>query len=150
MFTWSFASRQHHTSSWYMIAMIVVLSLVWYGIATQLYLMSIAAVLFAWVYILIENNSLPATWVIIDEWWITVGPSRYDYSSIEKFALISIGWIPTYLRIRLRKKIGSVIDIQLVEGINPIEVKTFLADYIKEDTSEILSSSDAIIHAMRL
>jgi hypothetical protein len=133
-----------------MIAIIAVLSLVWYGIATQLYLMSIASFLFAWVYVLIENNSLPVTGVIIDEWWITVDSSKYDYSSIEKFALISIGWVPTYLRLKLRKKIGSTIDIPLVQDINSSEIKAFVSNYIEEDNNAALSNSDAIIHAMRL
>ena len=133
-----------------MVAIIVVLSLVWYGIMSSLYLMSIVSFLFAWVYILIENNALPTTNVLVDEWWITVGPTRFDYPSIESFSLIAVGWIPTYLRIKLRKKIGAPIDIPLTQDVNPVALKNFIVSYIEEDATAVLSNSDAIIHAMRL
>ncbi len=133
-----------------MAAIVVVLSLVAYGITQWLYLMSIVAFLFAWVYILIENNSLPATTVTIDEGSIVVWPTKFDYNSIEKFALIAIGWVPTFLRLTVKKRIGSSIDIPLTQDVNPVELKNILLKYLTEDTNATLSNSDAIIHAMRL
>jgi hypothetical protein len=47
MFSWSFASRPYHSASWYLVAIVVVLMLVVYGIVEGLYLMSIVAFLFA-------------------------------------------------------------------------------------------------------
>lgn len=112
--------------------------------------MSIVSFLFAGVYILIENNSLPTTRVDIDEWGVTVWPTRYDQNTIEKFALIAIGGIPTYLRLTLRKKIWMNVDIPLTQDVNPVELKKYLLEYFEEDTQASLSNSDAIIHAMRL
>jgi len=150
MYNWTFSSRQEHSPTWYMIAMVVVLSLVWYGITQWLYLMSIVAFLFAGVYILIENNSQPTTSVVVDDGWIMVWPTRYDYPSIESFSLISIGGVPTYLRLKLKKKVWPILDIRLMQDVNPTQLKEFLLGYIEEDTSATLSNSDAIIHAMRL
>jgi hypothetical protein len=57
MFSWDFSSKKEHPVGWYIIGIIVVLSLVLYGIVEGLYLLSIVAFLFAGVYILMENNS---------------------------------------------------------------------------------------------
>ena len=133
-----------------MIAIIVVLSLVWYGITQWLYLMSIASFLFAWVYILIENNSLPTTTVSVDDGGITVGPTRYDYPSIEKFSLISITGVPRYLRIKERKRIWVTIDIPLTWDVDSVKLREYIASFVEEDKNAVMSNSDAIIHAMRL
>jgi hypothetical protein len=47
MYNWQFSSEKERPQSWYIIALIVVLSLVLYGIIEGLYLMSIVAFLFA-------------------------------------------------------------------------------------------------------
>ncbi len=133
-----------------MIWLVIVLSLVTYGIIEGIYLLSIAVFLFAWVYILIENNSLPTTHVHIDENGILVGGMNIDYSSINTFALIGIDGIPSFLRISLKKKISSSLNIPLSSTTNPAELKGFLLAYLDEDTTASFSNSDAIIHAMRL
>ncbi len=133
-----------------MTAIIIVLSLVWYGIMSWVYIMSIVVFLFAWVYILMENNALPTTQIHINEWGISIGTSRYDYPSIVSFSVISISGVPTYLRLKIRKKIAPVLDIPLTQDVNPVALKEFLIQYIDEDETASLSNSDAIIHAMRL
>jgi MFS superfamily sulfate permease-like transporter len=67
MFTWNFSTHKEHSASWYIMAIIVVLSLVVYGIVEGIYIMSVVSFLFAGVYILMENNSNPITRVDIDE-----------------------------------------------------------------------------------
>jgi hypothetical protein len=67
MFSWSFSTHKEHSPSWYVIAIVVVLMLVVYGIVQQLYLMSVVAFLFTGVYLLMENNSAPTTEVNITE-----------------------------------------------------------------------------------
>lgn len=73
MFSWTFASRKDHSPTWYIIAIIIVLMLVVYGIVEQLYLMSVVAFLFAGVYLLMENNATPITSVDVSDRGIQVG-----------------------------------------------------------------------------
>lgn len=150
MFSWSFSSRKEHSAAWYITAIVVVLTLVGYGIYEGLYIMSIVAFLFAWVYILMENNSAPVMDVEIDEQSIRVGGSVYGLQDMEKFALISIAGTPSFLRFFPRKKLSPIIDIPLSHDVNPIELKNFLSGYIEEDRDATFSNSDALIHAMRL
>lgn len=73
MFTWSFATHKEHSPTWYIVAIVIILMLVVYGIIEQLYLMSVVAFLFAGVYLLMENNSTPTTQVDVSERGIQVG-----------------------------------------------------------------------------
>ena len=150
MFSWSFSSRKEHSPTWYLGAIIVILILVGYGIYDGLYLMSIVAFLFAWVYVLMENNSAPMMQVEIDEKWIRVGWSLYELRDMERFAVISVTGAPAFIRFFPKKRLSPVIDIPLSHDINSGELKEFLAWYIEEDKNAIFSNSDAIIHAMRL
>jgi type IV secretory pathway VirB3-like protein len=150
MFSWDFSARKDHPVSWYIIGIIVVLSLVLYGIVEGLYLLSIVAFLFAGVYILMENNSHPVVHVSIDESGVQVGGSFYEMKGIETFSIIRSGNIPLYLRIRPRKKLSPVVDIPLTQDVNPNTLREWLSGYVTEDKDATLSNSDVLIYAMRL
>lgn len=112
--------------------------------------MSIVAFLFAGVYVLMENNSAPVMHVEVDEQSIRVGGSVYELKEMEKFAIISIANVPSFLRLFPRKRLSPVVDIPLSHDVNPVELKNFLAEHVEEDKNATLSNSDALIHAMRL
>lgn len=150
MFAWSFSSRKEHGVTWYLVGIIVVLSLVLYGITQELYLMSIVSFLFAGVYILMENNSQPVVSVSIDESGIHVGNSSYEFGELQSFSIIKIADTPTYLRIVPKKKLQPVLDILLTPEVNHQELRSCLRWYLTEDENASLSSADALIHVMRL
>jgi len=150
MFSWSFSTHKEHSASWYIIAMIVVLSLVTYGIIEGIYIMSIVSFLFAGVYILMENNSSPVTKVDIDEGGIRVGANYYDFSSLSSFSIVYVEDRALYLRITPRKKLSTVIDIPLNTDVNAIELRSYLSGQLEEEKNAQFSNSDALIHVMRL
>ncbi len=90
------------------------------------------------------------TEVVIDDAWVRVGVTMYDFGSLDKFALISIGGVPSFLRLNIKKRIGSSIDVPLTSEVNPQALKEFLLGYLEEDSAAKFSNSDAIIQAMRL
>lgn len=150
MFSWSFATHKQHTASWYIIAIIVVLSLVTYGIIEGIYIMSVVSFLFAGVYILMENNSNPITHTEIDNSWIRIGGTFFDYSAIQSFSIVYIEDRPMYLRITPRKKLSTVLDIPLTQEVNAVELKTYLAGHLEEQKDVKFSNTDALIHVMWL
>ena len=97
-----------------------------------------------------ENNAAPMTHVEVDEHSVRVGGSVYELRDIEKFAIISVANIPSFLRITPRKRLSPVIDIPLSHDISSVELRDFLLANIEEDKNATLSNSDALIHAMRL
>lgn len=150
MFSWSFASKKNHSPSWYIIAIIVVLVLVVYGIIQGMYLMSIVSFLFAGVYLLMENNAHPTTRVEVTEQWIQVGGSYYNYADFSRFGIISIADVPAFIRLYPVKKFATLIDIPLSNDVNPVELRKFLASVMEEDKNTAISNADALIHAMKL
>lgn len=150
MFTWSFASRKEHSASWYLVAIIVVLMLVVYGIVEGLYLMSVVSFLFAGVYLLMENNSTPVLQVNVTERGIQVGGSFYDYSQFSRFAMISIADVPTFIRLYPVRKLSPLIDIPLSPEVSPVDLRAYLATVMEEEHNNTISNADALIHAMKL
>ncbi len=150
MFSWSFASRKDHSPSWYLIAIVVILMLVIYGIVEWLYLMSIVVFLFSGVYLLMENNSTPRTQVDITDRGIQVAGSFYGYTQFSKFAMISIGDTPSFIRLYPIRTLSPVIDIPLWAEVDPTELRTYLSSIMQEEKNNTLSNADALIHAMKL
>lgn len=125
--------------------------LVVYGIVEWLYLMSIVAFLFAGVYLLMENNSAPVMQVDVTDRGIQVGSSFYDYSQFSRFAMVSIADVPAFIRLYPIRKIAPLIDIPLPQtGINPVDLRTYLANMMEEERNNTISNADALIHAMKL
>ena len=150
MYTWQFASTKSRPAQWYVVALIVVLFLVIYGIFEGMYLMSVVAFLFAGVYILMENNATPVTTVSIDEHAIVVGGTSYDFSNIEKFTLLKNENDYVLLRFFLKKSLSQVIDIPLTEAVDAYGLREFLAARITLDSEADWNRSDRLIHAMKL
>lgn len=150
MFSWQFTTEKNRPKSWYLIALIVVLFLVIYGIYEWLYLMSVVSFLFAWVYIMLENNSSPITSVLIDTQKIQVNSTLYEFSKITKFTLLSNEWKIIMLRIFPKKSIMSIVDIPITETIDTEALKTFLESKIQFDGDLDWWKSDRFIHAMKL
>ncbi len=150
MFTWQFSSQKERSAQWYIIALVVVLFFVLYGIIEQIYFLSVVSFLFAWVYILMENNATPITHVNISEHIVQVNTTIYEFDKINKFALLSNGTNYVMLRLFLKKWITQMIDIPLTEEVDSIWLKDFLSEKILFDADADWGKWDRLIHAMRL
>jgi hypothetical protein len=127
-----------------------VLFLVVYGIVEGLYMMSIVAFLFAWVYIMKENNSTPLTDVEVTENGIQVQSTFYPYAQIASFAILYDQGIARMLRCAMRKGITQIVDIPLTSDVNPAELKKYLQAFVEENTNAEFTKSDRMIQAMKL
>jgi hypothetical protein len=150
MFHWQFSSAQNRPKEWYIIALIIVLFFVVYGIIAQMYLMSIVVFLFAWVYIMMENNATPTTEVSINDHVIQVAGTTYNLDMIDRFTLLSNEWEYVMLRLFLKKWISVLIDIPLTSEVDSVWLKAFLSEFITYDTDASWTKSDRLIHTMRL
>lgn len=150
MISWQFASVKSRTPHWYVIALIIVLFLVVYGIFEGMYLMSIVAFLFAGVYILMENNATPTTTVEITDRYISMGNVRYEMNTIEKFTLLKNEDVYVMLRLFVKKSLTPTVDIPLTEEVDAYALKDFLEILLPFDAEADWKQSDRLIHAMRL
>lgn len=131
---------------WYIIGLIAALCFVIYGIINGIYLLSIVALLFPGVYILMENNNSPLASVKIDEAGVHVDESHYFFSDMESFALIRIDNIPSILRIKQTKTLAPLIDIPLSPEIDTGVLQDFLLQHVAEDKNAKFTNADAFIH----
>jgi hypothetical protein len=124
--------------------------LVVYGIVEQLYLMSVVSFLFAWVYLLMENNSAPVTEVQVLDNGIQVGWSFYEYGAYSRFAMVAISNVPSFIRLYPIRKLAPLIDIPLSSDVNSSELHNYLANMMEEEYNNTISNADVLIHAMKL
>lgn len=150
MFHWQFSTSQGKPKGWYIIALVVVLSLVIYGIFEGMYLMSIVAFLFAWVYILMENNSIPVTSVDINERMVKVNETIYEMERIDRFTMLSSDGNYVMLRLFIKKWITPIIDIPLTPEVESVVLKDFLSEILPYDADADWTRTDKIINSMRL
>ena len=128
-----------------MVALVVVLVLVVYGIVNDIYILSIVTILFAGTYILIENNATPVTQVEMYEGGMRIEGHVYEFKDYESFSILSLEGIPSVVRFVPNKKLAPVFDIPLTPDVNPQELRNWLALQLPEDTTATLRTSDAII-----
>ncbi len=133
-----------------MIAIIVVLFLVGYGIFEGMYLMSIVAFLFAGVYVLMENNTTPMVTVMVNDRIIQLGSAIYDLDKITRFTILSRDGVPSIFRIWIKKSITPMIDIPLNDQVDAYALKDFLSQYVEYDSEAEFTKSDRVIEMMGL
>ena len=101
-------------------------------------MMSVVAFLFAWVYIMKENNAAPLTDVNVTENGIQVQDTFYEYSQIASFAILYDQEIAKMLRFSVKKWITSLIDIPITQDVNPAELRNILLKNISENPAAFL------------
>lgn len=67
-----------------------------------------------------------------------------------RFSIVSIGDIPTFIRLYPTKKVAALIDIPLSSEVNTMDLRKFLQSVMEEDLNNSISNADALIHAMKL
>ena len=124
--------------------------LVVYGVVEGIYIMSVVVFLFAWVYLLMENNSAPTMQVDVTERGIQVWGSFYEYSAFSRFAMVTMADVPSFIRLYPIRKLAPIIDIPLSSGVNSVELRDYLSSIMEEEHNNTISNADALIHAMKL
>lgn len=132
MFSWNIATQNTKGAGWYTTAGVFALAFIIWGIFVGLYALSIVVFIFVGVYLMMENNAPESTQILVDENGINIDGGFYDYPSIEDFSIVYDNRKPIFLRIRLKKKGMSTIDIELTQDVNSFELRNFLLQYVPE------------------
>lgn len=107
--------------------------------------MSVVVLVFAGVYVLVENNSPDVVRVEVDENGVRIGNSFYDYAKIEQFALFFADSTPFLLRLRMKTLGLREIDLKLTPDMNAAELRGFLGQYIPQDENAELSFMEQVL-----
>lgn len=150
MFSWTFSNDKNRSTTWYIVVSIIMLTLVIYGIIAQLYLMAIVVVLFAGIYIYIENNSAPETRVIVDEKKILIDTSEYFFENFASFAIMQAEGRAFFLRLHSKKTLSPPLDVPFWEYTDVNELRLILLQILPENEKNEMSQMDLMLYASKI
>ncbi|PID83797.1 hypothetical protein CSB09_04240 [Candidatus Gracilibacteria bacterium] len=133
-----------------MIGLIIVVSIVIYGIINHIYMMSIAAFLMAGSYLLIENNTTPTMEVEMEEGMMKINGNIYEFKDFVYFGMISKNANEKMLRFVPRSKLATFLDIPVTQDVNPIELREWLSTQLEENPNLKMTQADKIIQMTKL
>lgn len=150
MISWIYDGKRKKWKLWYIIAISIIISFSIWWLIMQIYAMTIVVLLLAGVYFLIENNSETNIKITIDNEWVDMSNAFYAYAQIDYFAVIYSGRNPFLLRLKLKWKKTSVIDIYLVEWINIWDLRLFLGQFITEKANVELGLVEIALYLLKI
>ena len=149
IYSWSFKGKKNRWSSWYIVAISIVIWLVVWWFLTEQYWMSFIVLLISWIAFFIENNSDDDVKVEITKLWIKLGEWFYDFSKIDSYSFIYSWENPIFIRLYLNKKWLRNVDLLLDENI-VLDLKDILPEFLEENPKWELSLMEKIISILKL
>lgn len=149
-FSWTFPARQEKSSGWYATAGTCLTAFVVWGFLWGYPLMSVVALIFAGVYLFMDNNARGEVAVIIDERGVQMAGNLHEYAAITAFSIIYESNRPAVLRLRLSKQSLSQLDIPLVENVDVLGLRAFLVTQTQEAGPTEFNSMENILRRLKL
>lgn len=150
IYTWSFSNDKNRWPLWYIIALSIVIWLVVWWFLTKQYVMSFLIILITWVYFFVENNSEEITSIYIQNLWINIWNSFYEYTKFQSFNVIYTWNEARILRLVLKNNVWvKFIDLSIDNNVASI-LKEILPNFITEDDKTEISFSDKLIKFLKL
>ena len=150
IYTWSFSNDKNRWPLWYIIALSIVIWLVVWWFLTKQYVMSFLIILITWVYFFVENNSEEITSIYIQNLWINIWNSFYEYTKFQSFNVIYTWNEARILRLVLKNNVWvKFIDLSIDNNVASI-LKDILPNFIIEDDKTEISFSDKLIKFLKL
>ncbi len=136
--SWEFSEHNTYTYSkkWYLIAFIVLLLFLLYAFLTTNFLFALIIIMFGIIIMLNHYRQPQRIKFVIDERGIQLGSKQYNYKDLNSFWLI---YEPEQKIKALYFSFNSPWRPRLLiplEKQNPLEVRAFLRQYLKEDLDQ--------------
>lgn len=149
LYNWEYKDKKDRSSTWYIVALAIIIWLVTWWILSKQYGMSLIILLVSGIFYFIENNSEEDVKVTITDLWIQVGQNFYDYSKINGFNYIYEWSNPVFLRLSINKTGLKIIDLDVNEK-NVIDTREILGNFINEDSKWELNIIEKLINKLKL
>lgn len=135
--------------AWKIVVALVTATLVVFGYFYDAWTFSLAVIVFAIVYAVVNRKEPKEIKVILSEIGIKAGYRKYPYSLIKDFCIVYKPPYASEINIRVSNDIAHEIVIQLW-GQNPSEVRNYLLQHIKEKPDHKDSLSDALLRLFKI
>ena len=148
---WSFSDKKDHSTNWYIAAGTILLFFVAWGIFNGLWVMSVALLLFAGVYVLVENNSSDTVEVALSEHGFFIDNDFFDFSQFGSFCIIYYRGVPYSLRLLFKNATIRRLELYGLNSIDVHELRRYLLQVLpEEEQHKELGIDDKIINQLKL
>ncbi|PZM85552.1 hypothetical protein DLH72_02060 [Candidatus Gracilibacteria bacterium] len=149
IYSWNFSEEKNRGALWYIIAISVIVGVVFWGIMTKQYGLSIVIMLAAGVTFYLENNSGTLVNVSISSLGIKIGENFYDFGKINNFSFIYYKGNAVYLKLVLNKRGLKALNLRVDNKVCE-DLKQILPNFLKEEKDGDLSFTDKLINILKL
>ncbi len=149
IYEWEFDDTKERWTLWYVIALSIVIWLSIWWFFTKQYWMSFIVLLIAWLVYFVDNNSEDNIEVKINDLWIKISETFYNYTNINSYAFIYRWQDAEFLRLFLNKKWIKNIDVK-INNNNVDAIKNAIAGNIIEDAKIELTFIEKVIQMLKL
>lgn len=149
LYSWSFDWKRQRWNLWYIIIISIAIWLIIWWFINKIYWLSFVIMILAWLMYFIENNSPDKINVVINELWIQVWTTFYDFWDISSFTIIYDKSTPYMLRLNLTKKGLKHLDLYITPD-NATQIKNTLLNFTQENWKEDLSFIEKMTRLLKL
>ncbi len=149
LYSWKFNSKKSRGNTWYIIVISIAVWLVIWWFLTKQYWMSFIILLISGIAFYIENNTEDELRVDINDLWIKIWDSFYDYSRIDYFSFIYSWENAIFLRINLNKRWLRYIDL-IIDNSHVNNIREVLVNFLEENPKSELTLMEKIINILKL
>lgn len=149
--TWRAPEYLHHEKSklWYLIASLILVGLVWYGLSSNGWTFSLAIIVCAGTYYLFQHHAPAIVDIKVSGVGVKVGRHKFPFSGIKGFWLVNEPPHANKIYLRMQSRVHPDIAISL-DGANPVEVQRILSKYSREIKGNFEPFSDTLVRLFRL
>jgi len=134
---------------WKIMVSVIVAALVVFGYFYDAWTFSLAVIVFAIVYSVVNRKEPKDIQVVVSEIGIKAGFRKYPYSLIKDFCIVYEPPYASELHMRVSNDLAHEIVIQLW-GQNPAELRNYLLKHIQEKPEHKEPLSDALLRLFKI
>ena len=151
LISWHAPEYQQHEKSalWYVVAAVIALALVIYGLKTDGWTFSVAIIVFAGTYYLFHRHTPPIIEIKISKMGVKIGRHTISYHNLKGFWIFYDPPFAKKLYFRSTSKVHPDIFVSL-EDADPAEVRRVLKSHINEMEGLDEPFSDTLVRIFRL
>ncbi|MBI2638648.1 hypothetical protein HYW83_03600 [Candidatus Peregrinibacteria bacterium] len=151
LLTWRAPEYTHHEKSpiWFVVAGLIALLLVLYGLKTDGWTFSVAIIVFAGTYYLVHREAPKTVEVKISKFGVKIGRHVFPYSNLKSFWIVYEPPFIKKLYLRMASSFKPDVFIAL-EDADPVEVRRLLNTHLNELKGRHEPFSDTLVRLFRL
>lgn len=134
---------------WYLVAGIIAIAILSFGILTNTITLTIAFLVFVAVYWIMHHKEARAIETAITKYGIRYGKDFFSFGEIKNFWIIYKPPFVADLKIHVKRKWGAIITIHIF-GQDPVALRALISPHVEEIKDREESTADLLIRALRL